>query len=157
MSISHSRNDDPPFTDDALRLLGEARAQAERLRHEYIGTEHVVLALADRSQGVVAETFQRRGVDRTRVFTTIDGIVKSGKEAMPPGYERPFTTRTKNAFALAADSARSFGETRVGAEHILLGLLGERKNIGAQVLADQGLTAELAREEILNIKGGREG
>ncbi|HEY9516507.1 MAG TPA: Clp protease N-terminal domain-containing protein, partial [Gemmatimonadaceae bacterium] len=57
---------------------------------------------------------------------------------------RPYTSRTQQAFAFAAASARAAGHAEVGVEHLLVGLLRERKNFGAQVLQHCGLTVDQA-------------
>ena len=144
--------DDPPFTQAAQRLLSEARAESDRLRHEYIGTEHVVLALAQDAD--TAAFLKRLGVDREHVRASLDSIVRPGQATLPHGAERPYTRKTQQAFAFAADCARSHGHTGVGVEHLVLGLLRQRMNLGAGVLQQHGLTMEQAAAEVQQRGGG---
>ena len=132
-----------PFTAAARGLLAAAQAEAAGLRHEYIGTEHVLLALSGDAAGGALLT--RLGVDPGRVRATLLAAVRPGEVALPPAGERPYTSRTQQVLALAAASARALGREEVGVEHLLAGVAREGRGIGAQVLLDQGLTAERAR------------
>ena len=85
-------------------------------------------------------------VEPQRVSSLIDETIRRGTVALKPDIERPFTSRTKRAFSLAAESAHQLGHTHIGVADLLVGLLRERVNIGAQILADQGLTVERAFE-----------
>ena len=131
---------DVPFTESARRLLVDARVESDRLGHEYVGTEHLVLALANDAKTTALLT--RLGIGWEQVRASIDSFVRPGRAALPSGAERPYTSRTKRAFAFASEYARSLGHTRVGVEHILVGLLRERVNVGAQALQHNGLTVE---------------
>jgi ATP-dependent Clp protease ATP-binding subunit ClpC len=144
--------DDLPFTEAARRLLSSARAESDRLRHEYIGTEHVVLALAQDADTNAVLT--RLGVDREQVRASLDSIVRPGQATLPHGAERPYTSKTQQAFAFAAECARSHGHTGVGVEHLVLGLLRQRVNLGAGVLQQHGLTVEQAAAEVEKGGGG---
>jgi ATP-dependent Clp protease ATP-binding subunit ClpC len=101
-----------PFTEAARRLLSDARAESDRLRHEYIGTEHVVLALAQDADTIALLT--RLGIDPEHVRASLDSIVRPGTATLPHGAERPYTSKTMQAFAFAAECARSHGHSGVG-------------------------------------------
>jgi ATP-dependent Clp protease ATP-binding subunit ClpC len=131
-----------PFTDAARRLLAEARRESDRLQHEYVGTEHLVLAMTHEPSS--STLLSHLGVDRERVRVMLTEIVRRGSAAPAPELVRPYTSKTKKAFSLASESARAFGQTSIGIEHLLVGLLRERTNIGAQVLHELGVTAERA-------------
>ena len=136
---------DVPFSDAAGRLLAAARGEADRLGHEYIGTEHVVLALTRDADG--AALLPRVGVEPESVRAMLEAVVRPGRGAPSRGVEHPYTSRTRQAFALAAESAREQGQVRVGVEHIVVGLLREQMNIGAQVLQEHGLSVEQVTAE----------
>ena len=140
----HGNPAELPLTQDVRQLIADARQESIRLDHEYIGTEHLVLALSH--QADATGTFPALAIDPERVDATLSGIIERGQMSLDPSLERPFTSRTKHAFALAAETAHELGHADVGVPHVLVGLLRERLNIGAQVLADQGLTAERAYE-----------
>ena len=135
-----------PFTDAACRLLADARAESDRLKHGYIGTEHLALALV--RQSADAASLLRLGIDWEQVRALITGIIEPGQSAPVSGKERPFTARTKRAFALAGASAHTLGHAAVGLEHLVLGLMRERECIAAQALSQHGLTEEGALEQV---------
>ncbi len=135
-----------PLTDDATRLLLEARDESDRLRHEYIGIEHLVLALTRRTGSAATAPLAHLGVDGEQVRQTLATIVGPGDStrAPAPGANRPFTTRTQTVLTLAAESARALGQSQVGTGHVLVGILREGRGVGAQVLGHHGLTTEAA-------------
>jgi ATP-dependent Clp protease ATP-binding subunit ClpC len=135
---------DLPLADDAVRLLAEARVESDRLHHEYLGAEHLVLALTRRAGDPATAPLAPLGVDGDRVRQTLAATLPAGHGALAPGAERPVTSRTRSALALAAESARAIGHPRVGTGHVLVGVLREGRNIGAQVLQHHGLTAVAA-------------
>jgi ATP-dependent Clp protease ATP-binding subunit ClpA len=135
---------DVPFSDAAGRLLAAARGESNRLGREYIGTEHVVLALTRDADG--AALLSCLGVEPEPVRAAVEAIVKPAHSALLRGAERPYTSRTRQAFALA-ESARAQGQAGVGAEHLVVGLLRERMNLGALVLQEHGLSVERATAE----------
>jgi ATP-dependent Clp protease ATP-binding subunit ClpC len=141
-----SKPGDLPFTDAARQLLADARIESDRLRHEYIASEHLVLALA--RQPDAAATLARLDIDPERVHTLIAEKVVRGHAAPAPGVDRPYTTRTKQALSFATESARTLGHRAVGVEHLVIGVLRERKTIGAQVLEQCGLSAERVSEQL---------
>lgn len=136
---SHPDADALPFTPAARRLLVTARREADRLHHEYIGTEHLVLALTRQSND--AALLVRLGVDCDRVRRLLEETVRPGKAATPAHAVLPYTSRTRKSFAIAAETAQAARVPGVGVEHILVGLYGEGKNIGAEILRRCGLTA----------------
>jgi ketosteroid isomerase-like protein len=110
----------------------------------YIGTEHLVLALARRAGDTPG--LERLGIDWGRVRARIAEFVPADVAGPAPDHELPHTERTKRVFALAGEGARALGRTRVGVQHLLLGLMREGQGIGAYVLAEQGLTEQRALE-----------
>jgi len=135
---------DLPLSVEVVRLVDRANGESARHDHEYIGTEHLVLALSQ--QDAPAEPLRTLGIERERVYALIDETIRRGGAPVASNAERPFTSRTKQAFSFAAGVAQELGHSRIEVPHLLVGLMRERLNIGAQVLADQGLTEERALE-----------
>ena len=142
------------FTDSARQLIAKARAEAHRLRHEYIGTEHLLLALTAQTQGVAATALRSLHIDTDRVRQTIQETVRWGRGSVAPDTDLPFTARTQKVFALAAESAHAFDDREVGEEHLLHGLLRERLGIGAQVLVQHGLSEGACLDKLKQLKSG---
>lgn len=129
------------FTEDVRRALAGAREESFRLRHEYVGTEHILLGLLRDGANPAVRILQELRVDRAQVRAGIETVVKPGKAA-PPGPDLPYTSRAKKVLELAMTEARELNDAFVGAEHLLLGLLREEKGIAAQILASSGVTRE---------------
>jgi len=141
------------FTERVRNVLGMAREEAARLHHEYVGTEHILLGVIREGEGVAATMLQNLGVEMDEVKRLIEEAVKRGRPALTTGPDLPYTSRAKKVLELAMDEAREAGHSYVGTEHLLLGLLREKKGIAAQLLVHVGVTTENARDEMLRILG----
>ena len=139
------------FTERVRKVLAMAREEAERLRHEYVGTEHILLGLIREGAGVAAEVLKNMNADLDKIRRTIEAIVTSGKAAALTGPDLPYTSRSKKVLELSMAEARDLGHNYVGTEHLLLGLIREEKGIAAQVLTDAGITLDPVRAETLRL------
>lgn len=133
--------------DDAVRkTFARAVEEAVRLRHDYVGTEHMLLALAGMESGAV---LRRIGVEPAEVTARLHESVRSGTRTVQPGKGGlPYTSRMKQALALAMEVSREQGDESIGREHLLLGLIREEKGIAAQVLASLGVDEETAARRV---------
>ena len=145
--------DEPRVTMRVEQILAAANGEAARLHHEYIGTEHILLALSSDHQGVAAAALTNLGVDLNEVRAGVESSVKPGRPGAPPLATRPFTSRTRRALDLAGSAAREMGHSYLGTEHLLLGLLDEGRNIAAQVIGSLGVRPDQARAEIARLLG----
>jgi ATP-dependent Clp protease ATP-binding subunit ClpC len=129
-----------------------ANQEAQRLNHEYIGTEHILLGLVKEGSGVGATVLKQLDVDLRKVRMEVEKLVKSGPDMVTMG-KLPQTPRAKKVIEYAIEEARNLGHNYVGTEHLLLGLLREQDGVAAQVLVNLGLKLEEVREEVLNLLG----
>lgn len=141
------------FTQGLRTTLAMAREEAARLHHEYVGTEHILLGMLCRDEGVAMAVLRELAVDTDRMRTTIEETVQQGKASHVTGPDLPYTTRGKQSLELAMREARTLGHSYVGSEHLLLGLLREGKGLAAQVLHDAGVSEDLARAKTLKLLG----
>ncbi|MBK7835795.1 MAG: ATP-dependent Clp protease ATP-binding subunit [Gemmatimonadetes bacterium] len=141
------------FTERVRKVLQMAREEAQRLHHEYVGTEHILLGLIREGEGVAAAVLQNLNVDLDEIQQKIEETVKKGKAAQTTGPDLPYTSRAKKVLELAMSEARELNHSYVGTEHLLLGLLREEKGIAAQVLTDAGVNLDAARAETLRLLG----
>jgi ATP-dependent Clp protease ATP-binding subunit ClpC len=142
---------DLPLGPDVVQLIARARDESVRHQHEYIGTEHLVLALSQADD--VAAPLRALGIEPEQVYSLVDDTIRRGILPIAADVQRPFTSRTKQSFSFAAAVARELGRSRIEVPDLLVGLMRERLNIGAQVLADRGLTEERAFE-FARVSGG---
>lgn len=135
------------FTEQVRRSLALAREHAVALKHEYVGTEHLLLGLLD-DDGIPSMIFERGGVTPDRIEQLVKTTLKQGKatHARP---DLPYTSQAKRTLELSMREARDLNHSYIGTEHLLLGLLREEQGIGAQVLNSVGITLDGARAETL--------
>ena len=136
------------FTERARKVMSFARLEAQRFHHDYVGTEHILLALVKEGTGVASVVLKKMGVELKEIRAEIEKVVERGPEPVPPNQQLPYTPRAKRVLELALEEARSLGHHYIGTEHLLLGLLREQEGIAAQVLVNLGLKLEEVREEI---------
>jgi ATP-dependent Clp protease ATP-binding subunit ClpC len=141
------------FTERMRKVLAFARQEAVRLQHEYVGTEHLLLALIRDGEGVAAAVMQTLHVDLDEIEESIERIVKKGRPRLTTGPDLPYTSRAKKVLELAMMEAHELGHEYVGTEHLLLGLLREERGIGAQVLTATGVALASARSETVRLLG----
>ncbi len=140
------------LTDRARKVMALANQEAQRLNHEYIGTEHILLGLVKEGSGVGANVLKNLDIDLRKVRLEVEKLVKSGPEMVTMG-KLPQTPRAKKVIEYAIEEARNLNHNYVGTEHLLLGLLREHDGVAAQVLMNLGLKLEEVREEVLSLLG----
>ncbi len=136
------------FTPRAQQVLALARKEADRLNHNFLGTEHLLLGLIKLGQGVAVNVLQKMGLDLETVRMEVEKQVGTGPDQKMIG-NIPYTPRVKKVIALAQKEARNLNHTYVGTEHLLLGLLREGDGVAAKVLRALDVDIEQCRQEIL--------
>jgi ATP-dependent Clp protease ATP-binding subunit ClpA len=140
------------FSDAAKRVLGLAQDEAIRFKHNYIGTEHLLLGLIREEQGVAARALQTLGVELAKARTAVGFIIGQGDAATAPS-DITLSPRTKKVIELAIDEARKLGHGRVGTEHLLLALAREGEGIASGILESLGITMEKVRRAVIDTLG----
>ncbi|UCH85303.1 MAG: ATP-dependent Clp protease ATP-binding subunit [Candidatus Latescibacterota bacterium] len=140
------------FTDRVRRVIYFARDEANRLQHDYIGTEHLLLGIVREGEGIAAKVLSKMDLDFEQIQQAVESMVKSTGASLTIG-EIPFTPRAKRVLELAIEEARLLGHNYVGTEHLLLGLIREGEGVAAQVLAELGVDRKRVREEVLRLLG----
>jgi ATP-dependent Clp protease ATP-binding subunit ClpC len=145
------------FTERARQVVVLAQDEARALRHNYIGTEHLLLGLLREEEGIAARVLGELGVTVDEVRAQVGRIVGQGDEEVDTG-QIPFTPRAKKVLELALREAQALGHQYIGTEHVLLGLVRENSGVAARILLDFGADAERIRNEIIGLlSGGRPG
>jgi hypothetical protein len=140
------------FTARAREVLALAQGEARALRHNYIGTEHVLLGLLREEEGLAAHVLGSLGITLEEARAQVVRIVGQGEEAVTD--QIPFTRRAKKVQEHAQREALSLGHNYIGTEHILLGLVRENEGVGARILLDFDADADKIRNEIIRILSG---
>ena len=140
------------FNDRAKRVLALAQEEAIRLRHNYIGSEHLLLGLVREGESVAARVLNSLGVEVSKVRTAVEFIIGAGDAPTTPS-EITLSPRTKKVIELAIDEARRMGHSHVGPEHLLLGLVREGQGIASGVIESLGVTLTKVRQQLLATLG----
>jgi ATP-dependent Clp protease ATP-binding subunit ClpC len=136
------------FTDRARSVVVLAQEEASMLRHNYIGTEHILLGLIRDGDGVAAKVLQALGISLEAVRQQVKEIIGQGKEEVKSGHI-PFTPRAKKVLELSLREALQLGHNYIGTEHILLGLIHEGQGVAAQVLVKLGADLSVVRMQVI--------
>lgn len=135
------------FTDRVREVMQLANWEAQRLAHDYIGTEHILLGLLKEGSGVAIQVLTSLTLDPRQIAAQIERLVQKGS-TRDDACVNPSTPRAKNVIQYAMEEARNLKHGYVGTEHILLGLLREDMGVAGVVLANFGLRVEGTRREI---------
>ena len=140
------------FTERARQVVVLAQEEARALRHNYIGTEHLLLGLLREEQGIGARVLESLGATLDGVRAQVAEIVGQGEDVV--GGQLPFAPRGKRVLDLALREALAMGHNWIGTEHVLLGLVRENDGVAMQILLDRGLSADRIRDEVVRMLGG---
>jgi ATP-dependent Clp protease ATP-binding subunit ClpC len=131
------------FTHPARTALSLAQEEALRFKHNYIGTEHLLLGLVREGEGVAAQVLTGLGFELDNVRRAVEVIIGRG-EGIVVGEIR-LTPRLKKVLELAVDEARQLKHDHIDTEHLLLGLIREGHGIAAGILTERGTGLSLDR------------
>ncbi|MDX6665865.1 MAG: ATP-dependent Clp protease ATP-binding subunit ClpC, partial [Solirubrobacteraceae bacterium] len=140
------------FTERARQVVVLAQDEARALKHNYIGTEHILLGLLREEEGLAARVLDSLEITVEEVRAQVARIVGQGDEVTTG--QIPFTPRAKKVLELALREALSLGHNYIGTEHILLGLVRENEGVAARILLDFDADAEKIRNEIIRMLSG---
>ncbi|MGJ9577804.1 ATP-dependent Clp protease ATP-binding subunit, partial [Actinotignum sp. GS-2025c] len=125
------------------------------LKHNYLGTEHILLGLIREGEGVAAKALEALGVTLESVRTQVIDIIGEGQE--PPSGHIPFTPRAKKVIEFAMREGLQMGHSYIGTEHLLLGLTREADGVAAQVLIKLGADMPTVRNQVSQLISGFQG
>ncbi|RME74247.1 MAG: ATP-dependent Clp protease ATP-binding subunit [Chloroflexi bacterium] len=137
------------FTKRARRVLTLAQEEAQRLNHNYIGTEHLLLGLVREENGVAVRVLRDLGVDPKQVRERVERTVGRGQRAAFG--KLSLTPRTKRVIELAVDEARRLGHHYIGTEHLLLGLVRAGEGVAVDVLRGLGVSLDKVRSHTARV------
>ncbi|PKR83084.1 ATP-dependent protease ATP-binding subunit ClpC [Heyndrickxia camelliae] len=141
------------FTERAQKVLALSQEEAIRLRHNNIGTEHILLGLVQEGEGIAAKALYGLGLSAEKIQTEVENLIGKGQDS---GQTIHYTPRAKKVIELSMDEARKLGHSYVGTEHILLGLIREGEGVAARVLNNLGVSLNKARQQVLQLLGSNE-
>jgi ATP-dependent Clp protease ATP-binding subunit ClpC len=139
------------FSDRARKVMQLASQECQKLNQEYVGTEHILLALCKEGSGCAAVMLRSVNIDFCIVRNEILKITQPGPNKVI--WKCPLTGRAHNVIIYALEESRKMNLNYVGTEHILLGLLREEEGVACQILKNLGLGIDSARQHVYNLLG----
>ncbi len=136
------------FTNRAKQVIKLAKKEAQRLNHNYLGTEHVLLGLLKLGQGIAVNVLRNMNLDYDAVRAEVERIVGFGPEIQVYG-DPALTGKVKKVFEFANEEAANLNHNYVGTEHLLLALLRQTDGVAAQVLENLNVNLKEVRKEVL--------
>jgi ATP-dependent Clp protease ATP-binding subunit ClpA len=136
------------LSGDSHHALEEARAEAGRLGHDFVGTEHLLLGVLDVGDPAAGALLTRNGVVAEMVRAH---VARAGAFQQPPSDLPPLslTARAKQVMALAGKEADDLGNSSVAPAHLLLGIIRQGTGVAALVLKDFGVDLVKLRDDLL--------
>ncbi len=145
------------FTDRARKVMQLANQECDRLNHEYVGTEHILLGLVKEGSGVASNVLRNLNMDLGTIRDEVMKIVQPGPEEVDIPLKslakKPITPRGKQALEWAIQEAKNLQHNYVGTEHLLLGVLHVEEGIAAQIILNLGQTLESVKQGVLDLLG----
>jgi ATP-dependent Clp protease ATP-binding subunit ClpC len=132
------------LTQRARRVLSLAHHEAERMHHNYIGTEHLLLGLIREEGGVAARVLRELGLEAARVEEIVERLTGAGQH---DGGKIDLSPGTQQVLEFAFEEARRLGNHYVSTEHLLLGLVRYGEGIALNVLRKLGVSPEQIRRQ----------
>lgn len=143
------------FTQRARQVVILAGDEARALKHNYLGTEHILLGLLLEKEGLSARVLESLDITVEEVRAQVARIVGQGDEAVTG--QIPYTPRAKEVLELSLRESLSLGHDSIGTEHLLLGLVRVNDCVAARILLDSGADAAKVRDETIRMLSGRGG
>ncbi len=136
-----------PFTEQSHTILANARQEAMRFDHRYIGAEHLLLGMVSEGEGVAGSVLQNFGVGLIRVRKAVEFIIGYGDHSVSG--EIGLTPRSKWILEFASEEAQRMNNAYVGTEHLLLGLVSQSEGMAAGILSSMGVELNIVHAETL--------
>jgi len=141
-----------PFTEKARRAIQNSQDAAVAMGQTYVGTEHLLLGLAQTHDGIAAKALQNQGVSAEDIQKRIEG---ANPQQSPPGATpQGFTPRAKRIFELSQQEATRMHNGYIGTEHLLIALLKEQEGAALRVLGDLSCNVQKLYDDMMAMLGG---
>jgi ATP-dependent Clp protease ATP-binding subunit ClpC len=141
------------FTECLRKVMSIARQEAQLSSSAYIGTEHLLIGICKERRGVAAQILTNMKVDLEDLLLATRQLIKPVK--VPPGTlgQLPFSPGAKTIIVLAGEASVRIRSDVIGTEHLLLGLLQERKGLAFQILQNAGVDSARVESVVVDVMG----
>ena len=138
------------FTERGRKVIIFAKEEAEKRQNDYLGTEHLLLAILREDDGLPVAILKKMGLTIEELRMEIERNLPAGINLLTFG-DIPFTPRAKKVLELAVEEARLLGHNYIGSEHLLLGLIREDEGIAGKILRNLGANLLGVRQLTINL------
>lgn len=138
------------FTERGRKVIIYAKEEAERRNNDYLGTEHLLLAILREEDSIPITILKKMGLSIDEIRFEVERNLPVGSNLLTFG-DIPFTPRAKKVLELSIEEARLLGHNYIGSEHLLLGLIREDEGIGGKILRNLGASLLGARQLTINL------
>jgi ATP-dependent Clp protease ATP-binding subunit ClpC len=135
------------FTDDAKSAVVAAGEEARTFGDDHVGTEHLLLGILGEPDAIGAAVLAAAGMSLETTRADVERVV--GRTDEQPSGELPFTPEAKKALETALREALKLGASKIGTEHLLLGIAAGDRGVAAQLLESAGLSSARAHQAVL--------
>ena len=140
------------FTEHARNVLRLEGMEAQKMHHEHLGTEHLLLALVREREGHGHRALENLGVTYHQLRQAVESVSGAPETDVPEEFHQ--TPRAKHVMAMAVEEARARKDTHLGTEHLLLALLRETDGVAMKALATLKLSPKAVGEEVERLLAG---
>ncbi len=140
------------FNPAGTVVLVLAQDEARLMRHDFIGTEHILLGLIREGEAVGGFVLKSFGVDLVTMRVAVGALVPPG--AVDATNRPPFTPRVKKLIELSLRESLQLGHNYIGTEHLLLALIREGEGVGARILVKLGMDLSVVRAKVIEVLSG---
>ena len=135
------------FTQKAELALNKSVIIAEELGHTYVGTEHVLLAMAEDDTSCASMLLKKNGVHYDKLYEAIKGYCGTGKKTHLNSKDT--TPRCRKILENSYKNAQKFMAERIGTEHLLLAIIDEKDSVALKILQKIAIDNLALRDDIL--------
>lgn len=140
------------FTEKAIKIIMLAQEEARRLGHNLVGTEFMLLGIIGEGTGIGAKSLKSLGINLKDARVEVEKII--GRGSGFTAVEIPFTPDAKRQIEFAWEEARKLGNSYIGTEHLLLGLLQvDHRTVGYRVLENLSINEDKIRSTVIQALG----
>ena len=147
------------FTDRAKQALMAGQEIMRRYQHSQVDVEHLLLALLESSDGLVAQIIDRAGADAGAIRRDVEAALARGPKVDATGGGTAQVYVTPGLLQIlertAWEHAQRMGDDLIAIEHLLLGILTQGQSEAARMLRSRGLTQEGVARALADIRGGQ--
>ncbi len=142
------------FSPRVKDVISYSREEAIRLKHDYIGTEHLLLGLIREGDGMAIKILKHAGIDTTELRKSIEDAVKGSSMSRAPIGNMPLTKQAEKVLKITYLEAKIFKSDVIGTEHLLLSILRDEDNIASQILQQYDINYDVFKADVEQHKAG---